>query len=325
MLSFVDSCDGFYKYLLNERNLSPRTINTYKEGLDKFECFLKEKGIENIESISSELIRSYIAWLRVAGKSPSSVNTWLAAIKSLYKYLQVKNLVLDDPTLSIGSLKKNKRLPEFFSNDQMSFLLDQPSDEGQISNSLLNSFLSLRDSAMIELMYSSGLRVSEVVSLDLSRVYIDARQVKVIGKGNKERIVPFGIPALKALQEYLKVRALYALDDEEAVFINQTGTRTTTRNVEMRMKVYAKTHNFGKNIYPHKLRHSFATAMVSNSHNVRAVQELLGHERLSTTQIYSHTDIAALARIYEQAHPRDKMEQRQNLINKADSFDDFSQ
>lgn len=324
MLTFIDACNQFYSYMLNERCLSEKTINTYKEGLSKFEQFLIEKSFNLVSDITSDLIRMFIAELRKKGKSASSVNTWLAAIKSLFRFLLKKSLINDDPTLSIGSLKKNKRLPSFFTDDQMSFLLNQKASEEQKENPLLNQFLSLRDKAMVELMYSSGLRVSEVVMLDLNRIYLESRQLKVIGKGNKERIVPFGKPALDAIVEYLKIRSLFADENEQSVFINQYGNRTTVRNIEMRLKVYAKTHGFNKEIHPHKLRHSFATVMVNNSHNVRVVQELLGHERLSTTQIYSHTDISSLSRIYELAHPRDKMEKRQSDINKRDLSNDLS-
>ncbi|MGN1356505.1 MAG: tyrosine recombinase XerC [Succinivibrionaceae bacterium] len=324
MMGFSEACERFTSYLRNERNLSSHTVSTYRFGLDKFREFITDQGITGVSEISSDIIRSFVSFYRSKGIASASINVWLAAIKSLFRFLQLKSLTVNDPTLAVGSLKKNKRLPSYFSDDQMSFMLDQPATEGLANSTELDNFMSVRDKAMIELMYSSGLRVSELVSLDLDRVYLDARQVKVVGKGSKERIVPMGIPALKALNAYLDIRNNWARADETALFVSKYGTRTTSRNVEMRLKIYARTHSVGVDIYPHKLRHSFATAMVSSSHNVRAVQELLGHERLSTTQIYSHTDIAALARVYEQAHPRDRMEQHQTLLRKTETSDDLS-
>ncbi len=316
---FQDACEKFYASLVNERQLSPRTVATYRSGLGIFANFLSHSNIIQVEEISTMIIRQFIMTMSQAGKSANSIDTWLAAIRSLYRYLLKKDLIVEDPTIPIASLKVGKRLPSFFKDDQMNFLLDQQTTEGTCNNAEQDLFVSTRDKAILELLYSSGLRVSELVGLDLNRIYLDDMMVKVLGKGRKERIVPLGAAAKVAIEQYLSLRSRYASSTEQALFVNLKGTRTTARNVALRLKIYAQTHNFGERIHPHKLRHSFATVMVSNSQNVRAVQEMLGHEKLSTTQIYSHSDIVALSKVYHHTHPRDLMAKHDLLNGKPKS------
>lgn len=319
MITLSEASEKFFTYLSSERHLSDRTVDTYRTGLRVFGTFLSDSlNITEIEKISTAHIRLFIVEMNRQGKKPSSVDTWLSSVKSLYRFLTFKQIVTDDPSLAVSRLKIPDRLPSFFKDDQMSFLLDQTSTEGTVKNEQEDLFLSKRDRAMLELLYSSGLRVSELVGLDLNRVFLDDLTVKVLGKGRKERIVPMGEVAAAAIEEYLKLRELYAATDENALFINVQGRRTTARNVAMRLRVYAETHGFSGRIHPHKMRHSFATVMVSNSKDVRAVQEMLGHEKLSTTQIYTHSDITSLCRIYRTAHPRDAMSKRNSPVSELE-------
>ncbi len=309
MTSLSEASERYFTYLLSERHLSPNTVNTYRESLSVFGGFLSEHlNITEIEKISPVHIRSFVMEMNRLKKAPASVNTWLSAVRGLYRFLILKEIVRDDPTVAVNGLKVPSRLPSYFRDDQMSFILDQTTTEGTALTPQEDLFVSRRDKAILELLYSSGLRVSELVGLDLDRVFLDDLTVRVLGKGRKERVVPLGERAAEAIEEYLEVRKIYAGSNEQALFINVRGGRTTARNVALRIKNYAATHGFSAHIHPHKLRHSFATVMVSNSKDVRAVQEMLGHEKLSTTQIYAHADIASLSRIYRSAHPRDKME-----------------
>ena len=308
MPALAECCERFLAYLENERRLSPRTVDTYRSGLKCFADFLKERhGIADAESITNRHIRLFVAEQNTLGKKPSSIDTWLSSVKSLFRFLVIKKLVTDNPALAVGGLKIPKRVPSFFREDQMNFLLDQPADEGTALTPEDDAFVSARDKAMLELLYSSGLRVSELTGLDLDRYYPDDLTVRVLGKGGKERIVPVGEAAACAIAEYLPLRSGYASSGENALFVSRQGGRITRRNVAMRLKNSVSTHSIGEKIHPHKLRHSFATAMVSNSHDVRAVQEMLGHGKLSTTQHYTHMDMNTLVQVYRSAHPRDSM------------------
>jgi site-specific recombinase XerD len=316
MTSYNECCEKFLNYVDIERRLSKCTYNTYRKALKAFGDYLSQNNINQIEQIKSSSIQYFIMKLKHDNKEVNSINVHISTIKSLYKYLILENVVNLDPTISIQTLRRHKKLPGFFKTDEMDFLLDQPSLERDTKHEYRDQFVSLRDKAIIELLYATGIRVSELVGMDLDRYYPEERAIKVIGKGNKERIVPIGEIAVQAISEYIEFRNQIAKAGEKALFVNDQGTRTTTRNVSYRLKIYAETHDFKNRIHPHKLRHTFATVMLQNSHNIRAVQELLGHAQLTSTQIYTHTDILSLSKEYDRTHPRDRIEQKIKSRNK---------
>lgn len=302
--------DKFLHYVEIERNLSKATATTYRKALAKFEEFLQKRNVENIADITVHDLEYFIMDLKLNKLEVTSINVHISTIKSLYKYLIVKNFVQNDPSLEIQTLKRKKRLPNYFNADEMDFLLDQDAREQDTNHEERDLFVSTRDKAIVELLYATGIRVAELVGLDLNRYYPSERLIRVFGKGGKERIIPVGEMAIKAITEYLDYRKLYAKEDEQALFINERGTRTTTRNVSYRLKTYATTHDFKTYIHPHKLRHTFATIMLQNTHNIRAVQDFLGHAQLTSTQIYTHTDLITLTKEYDRAHPRDRIEEK---------------
>ena len=309
-MTYIECCELFLKYMDVERRLSKCTSSTYNKALRVFGDYLAQQGIDVIESVTSSTIQYFIMKLKKDGKEIASINLHISAIKSLYKFLILKDYVRKDPTVSIQSLRKRKKLPGYFKTDELEFLLNQKPQERDTNHEERDQFVSVRDKAIIELFYATGIRVAELVGLDLDRYYPDEGTIRVIGKGNKERIVPIGEIALNSISEYMVFRNKMAAPNEHALFINERGGRTSVRNVSYRLKIYAQTHDFNSHIHPHKLRHSFATVMLQNSHNIRAVQELLGHSQLTSTQIYTHTDILTLSKEYDRTHPRDRIEKK---------------
>lgn len=219
----------------------------------------------------------------------------LSALRQFLQYLVKQEQLKANPAVGISAPKPPKRLPKNIDNEQIQLLLANDSQEP----------IDIRDRAMLELMYSSGLRLSELQSLDLNSINLHSRELRVIGKGNKERILPFGRYASQAIQQWLKVRMLFNPKDE-ALFVSQLGNRISHRSIEKRFEIWGLRQGLNSHVHPHKLRHSFATHMLENSSDLRAVQELLGHSNLSTTQIYTHLDFQHLAQVYDAAHPRAK-------------------
>lgn len=308
MNNYSEICKSFLDYIINERRLSKRTYDTYRKALKGFGFYLSKQNIITIEGIQTSTIQYYIMELKQAQKEVNSINVFISTIKSMFKFMLIKGIVVEDPSVSIQCLKRKKRLPSYFNEDEMEYLLNQKNFEKDTGYQSRVLFVSSRDKAMLELLYATGIRVSELVGIDLLSYDSIEGCVKVLGKGNKERIVPVGEAAIVAIAEYLEHRKKFASPQEVALFVNEKGFRTTSRNVAMRLKIYAQTHDFKQYIHPHKIRHTFATTMLKNSHDLRAVQELLGHAQLSSTQIYTHTDIVTLTKEYDKAHPRDLIE-----------------
>ena len=311
MLGLEEAFDRFCTYMRAERGLSPRTEKTYRSALEIFAAYLAELGVDCAEQVTMTHVRGFVMSQNRAGLAPGTTDTRLAAVRSFFRFLCLKELVQADPAMTVPGLKIGQRLPSFFREEQMTFMLDQKIRCGHGENGghgpEEDIFLAYRDQAIMELFYSSGLRLSELTDLDLDRVYTEDKTVRVTGKGSKERIVPLGEAALKAVQEYLPLRNARTPAQETALFVSRTGARLTPRNVELRLKRYAAARGVTERMHPHKLRHSFATVMVNNSGDVRAVQKMLGHEKLSTTQLYTHADLASIARSYHRFHPRDRM------------------
>jgi len=288
--------DDFLAYLQHERRVSPHTLKNYRRDLGKLEEFCRRHVISDWNELRDHHIRTFAARLRRDGLAGSSMQRTLSAIRSFYTYLQREGLSKINPAATVSAPKQKRRLPDVLDVDQVARLLDIKPDDP----------LSLRDWAMMELMYSSGLRLSELVTLDINHIDLADHTVRITGKGAKTRIAPIGRFALEALQQWLKTRAGLAATDETALFVNRNGKRLSQRSIQERMRQWAIKQGIDKHVHPHMLRHSFASHLLESSGDLRAVQELLGHSDISTTQIYTHVDFQHLAGVYDKAHPRAK-------------------
>lgn len=285
----------YYNYLRIERQLSPYTLINYQRQLEKIVVILQQNDIQSWQQVTPSVVRFVLAQSRKEGLHERSLALRLSALRQFLNYLVVQGELKVNSAVGISAPKQSKYLPKNMDMEQVQQLLTNESKEP----------IDLRDKAMMELMYSSGLRLSELQSLNLNSINIRSREVRVIGKGNKERILPFGRYASQAIQQWLKVRLLFNPKDE-ALFVSQLGNRISHRSIQKRMETWGIRQGLNRHLNPHKLRHSFATHMLENSSDLRAVQELLGHSNLSTTQIYTHLDFQHLAQVYDKAHPRAK-------------------
>lgn len=287
--------DEFINHLHSARGYSKHTCSSYQRQLNIVTQALQEQGFNDWATLSSRAIESMlISWRRQEIGIPT-IQQRLAALRSFCDYLIRIEILQNNPARSVRAPKPGKRLPKNMDVDGIAHLLDEaPTD-----------LLGIRDRAMFELIYSSGLRVSELVSVNVDDLN-SQRELRVTGKGNKTRIVPYGKEAAKWLDAWLKVRRSLptAPSAENALFIGQRGSRLSTRSVQLRLKQWAQKRGIADQVYPHKLRHSFASHMLESSGDLRAVQELLGHANLSTTQVYTHLDFQHLASVYDSAHPR---------------------
>ena len=286
--------DKFIRHLAYERRLSDLTCKHYRRDIGALADWCDKTGIETWAELDDERIRSFSAAAFRKGLSPKSIQRRLSAARSFFRYLLREKHVLKNPVHSVSAPKAGKRLPENLDADRMARLLDIKGDGPLVA----------RDRAMLELLYSSGLRLSELTGLNLGDVDVADGTVTVTGKGSKERIVPVGKFALQALRTWLKERPALADVDERAIFVSQRGNRISPRSVQARVEHWARRQGIDTRVYPHLFRHSFATHLLESSHDLRGVQELLGHANISTTQVYTHLDFQHLAQIYDQTHPR---------------------
>ena len=286
--------ERFIRHLEFERRLSPQTCKNYRRDLVALGAYAGQKGYASWADLDSEDFRSYSAACFRKGLSARSIQRRLSAARTFYRYLIREQHVDRNPVADVSAPRGKKRLPGNLDADRMARLLDIQG-EGPLVD---------RDRAILELLYSSGLRLSELTNLDLGDVDLHDATVRVTGKGSKDRIVPVGRKALAALRTWLTVRGTLADVDEKAMFISNRGTRLSPRSVQARVKHWAKRQGIDAKVYPHLFRHSFATHLLESSHDLRGVQELLGHANISTTQVYTHLDFQHLAQIYDQTHPR---------------------
>jgi integrase/recombinase XerC len=288
--------EQFLTYLRDVRQLSPHTISNYGRDLASLLDWCGQQKIGNAAEVSTGDIRQYASQLHRNGLAGSSIQRRLSAIRSFYNHLarQRKGGVEHNPANGIQAPKQARRLPKTLDVDQVSRFLQPES----------NDPLELRDLAMAELFYSSGLRLSELASLNLDDIDVRSALVTVVGKGSKARTVPVGSAALTAIAAWRKQRC--APNGELALFTSKHGKRISVRNIQARLKILGRRSGMPQDIHPHMLRHSFASHMLESSGDLRAVQELLGHSNISTTQIYTHLDFQHLAKVYDKAHPRAK-------------------
>jgi len=295
-----DWIDRFARHLQFERRLSELTCKSYRRDLESFRRWCAEAGIERWRDVDSEHVRNFSASCYRKGLSPRSIQRQLSALRTFFRYMSRAKQLKNHPVQAVRPPKSGKRLPGNLDADRMARLLDLPGDDPIVA----------RDRAILELLYSSGLRLAELTGLNLGDIDIADATVRVTGKGNKERILPVGRLALDALRSWFKVRASLADPSEQAVFVSSRGRRISGRSVQARVDHWAKRQGIDMRVYPHLLRHSFATHLLESSHDLRGVQELLGHANISTTQVYTHLDFQHLAQIYDRTHPRARLKDK---------------
>ena len=288
----------FLDYLSYERNVSINTVGAYRNDLESFTTFLcndyltMARDLIDLRRVDHLTIRAYLAHLARRKLRRSSIARHLSALRSFFKYLMREELVEANPARGVATPKREKHLPSVLQTSDVAVLLEAPD---------LSTPLGIRDRAWLELLYASGLRISELVGIDIDDLQVRARLVKVRGKGAKERIVPFGTKAQEAIRAYLQVRNA---PEQDALFVNYHGERITTRSVRRLFNGYVRDASLRAGVSPHTLRHSFATHLLNAGADLRAIQELLGHASLSTTQKYTHLNDWQLIEVYKKAHPR---------------------
>lgn len=284
----------FTKYLGTERNYSAHTLRAYKRDLAEFRDFLNSAGsAQDLNNIADSDLRRFIGLLNKKN-SKSTIERKLASLRAFFDYMQKEKIIKANPAKLIPSPKKEKKLPVFLSVDEMFKLIDQH---------LHGGVRGFRDKAVLELMYSSGIRVGELVNLTLDNLDIENKELKLLGKGSKERIVPVGQKAIKSLLDYLEKRELLK-PRTDYIFINNRGTKISERSIGRIVKKFAQAASLNKNVSPHALRHSFATHLLGSGADLRAIQDMLGHSSLSVTQKYTHTSIERIMNVYDKTHPR---------------------
>ncbi len=285
--------NAYLDHLRYERQLSVHTLDGYRRDLARLQDWCQQQALPDWSALTPEQVRQLLARLRARGLSGRSLGRLLSAIRGFYDWLIREEHCRHDPTTGLRPPKSERRLPGLLDADRAMQLLDTPAGD---------SFICVRDQAMLELFYSSGLRLSELVGLDLARLDLPAGLVQVEGKGGRARVLPVGRKAREALQAWLALRP-QGRPVDDALFISRQGRRLTPRAVQLRVRQQG-IRTLGQHLHPHMLRHSFASHLLESSQDLRAVQELLGHADISTTQIYTHLDFQQLARTYDQAHPR---------------------
>ncbi|EGQ9574829.1 tyrosine recombinase XerC [Vibrio alginolyticus] len=286
--------ERFYEFLRSEKGLSLHTQRNYKQQLETMAQHLAEMGLKDWSQVDASWVRQLAGKGMREGMKASSLATRLSSLRSFFDFLILRGEMSANPAKGVSAPRKKRPLPKNLDVDEVSQLLEVNEDDP----------LAVRDRAMMELMYGAGLRLAELVGVDVRDVQLRSGELRVIGKGDKERKVPFSGMATEWVGKWLRVRGDLAAPGEPALFVSKLGTRISHRSVQKRMAEWGQKQSVASHISPHKLRHSFATHMLESSNNLRAVQELLGHENISTTQIYTHLDFQHLAQAYDQAHPR---------------------
>jgi integrase/recombinase XerC len=291
----------FFDYLRNERRLSPRTLDAYRHDLAALVGFCSDHGIAAWSDLDAHRVRAFVAARHRAGLSGRSLQRQLSSIRALYRYLLREGVADHDPAADVRAPRSGRRLPTTLDVEQV----------GRLVGFTGTAPLDRRDRALFELCYSSGLRLAELVGLDLPDLDLRDATVRVTGKGAKSRVVPVGRCAVAALEAWLAVRGELAGADQRALFVSQGGRRLAPRSVQARLRARALGQGLERTVHPHMLRHSFASHLLESSGDLRAIQELLGHADIATTQVYTHLDYQHLAKVYDAAHPRARKKGRE--------------
>ena len=287
--------NNYIAYLQAERNVSPYTVRNYTNDLLEFFGFLQAKGVDSLNKVDRHTLRGYLSYLMKQGVAKASIARKLSAIRSFYRYLMREEVISASPAATTVSPKLDRRLPSFLTIEEAKQIVEAPD---------LSQPQGQRDRAMLELLYASGIRVSELVSLNTDQVNLNTNEIRVWGKGSKERVALIGKPAAEALSTYLKQgrpRLLGKKRSNNALFVSRYGERLLARRVQKILGKYART--IEKRVYPHMLRHTFATHLLDGGADLRVVQELLGHAQLTSTQIYTHVTRSQMKKVYLAAHP----------------------
>jgi integrase/recombinase XerC len=291
----------FFAELKIERRVSPHTLKSYRRDIEQLVRFCQDKAIRHWRDVQQSHIRSHIAQRHRQGVNSTSLHRELSAIRSFYRFQLKKQLTDSNPAQHVQAPKQRRKLPKTLDVDQVTGLLEAGA----------SSILEIRDVAMFELFYSSGLRLNELASLDLSDLDLpDHALVVRAGKGGKSRLLPIGSHAVQAIRQWMPHRNKLACAKESALFVSVQGARLNPRSIQLRLTQWCRKKGITTHIHPHMLRHSFASHLLESSQDLRAVQELLGHSNISTTQIYTHLDFQHLAEIYDKAHPRAKIKSK---------------
>lgn len=288
--------ERFYEYLRSEKGLSLHTQRNYKQQLETMANHLAQMGLKEWQQVDAGWVRQLASKGMREGMKASSLATRLSSLRSFFDFLMLRGEMTANPAKGVSAPRKKRPLPKNLDVDEVNQLLEVNEDDP----------LAVRDRAMMELMYGAGLRLAELVSINVKDISLSSGEIRVVGKGDKERKVPFTGMAAEWVAKWLKLRPSLSDSGEPALFVSKLGVRISHRNVQKRMAEWGQKQGTASHVSPHKLRHSFATHMLESSNNLRAVQELLGHENISTTQIYTHLDFQHLAEVYDQAHPRAK-------------------
>ncbi len=295
-LDYLQLKESFLVYLKSEKNYSDNTVSSYRFDLDSFFGYASEHKLQVDQTDS---IQNYIFHLKRSGYKSKTISRHLSSIRRFFHYLIKKRLLASNPCISLPLPKAEKRLPHIFTATETERLFSFKVDE--------NDFIEVRDLAIFDLIYSCGLRVSECANIKLSDIELNSNKITITGKGDKQRIVFFGVKTRHNIETWLKLRNSYDnINKTSILFISKQKKPISVRTIQNRLKLFCKQRGIYKNAYPHMLRHSFATDMLQASKNLRAVQELLGHKNISTTQIYTHLDFDYLFDEYSQFHPRAK-------------------
>ncbi|MEX0431444.1 tyrosine recombinase XerC [Spiribacter insolitus] len=297
--------DTYLAHLRDERRLSALTCRHYRRDLEAFGDFLTDTDIPDWRAVSSAHVRAWISAGHRRGLSPRSLQRQLSAVRGFYRYLQREGLAQSDPSADIRAPRERRSLPRTLDVDAITHLLDAPDAPMPRNDPLVE-----RDHAIFELIYGSGLRLAEVAALDISDAAGQPRELRVLGKGARTRIVPVGRKAREALARWLAVRDELAVSGESALFVSRRGGRLSHRAIQTRLAELARAQGMDQPVHPHMLRHAFATHLLESSGDLRAVQELLGHADIGTTQIYTHLDFQHLAEVYDRAHPRARRQRK---------------
>ena len=295
-MSIEEDLKAFFSYLESERRYSPHTVAAYGRDLAAFMAFARAQGLDAWNRFDDQHVRAFVASQHRKGLSGVSLQRQLSAVRTLFNHLCRHGRADINPAHGVPAPRAPRRLPETLSVDQLESLLAFPGDD----------VLACRDRAVLELFYGCGLRLSELTGLDLGDIDWQQATVTVTGKGRKQRRVPFGAKAEQALKRWLQHRSIAADHQQRALFISRNGGRISNSSIQKRIKKRAQQQGVRVSLHPHMLRHSFASHMLESSSDLRAVQELLGHANLSTTQIYTHLDFQHLAGVYDKAHPRSR-------------------
>ncbi len=293
-MPFAEQLAAFYIYIRSERQLSIHTQTSYARDLEKFQIFCASKSIKELHMLGVNHIRMAVAQLHREGLGGKSLQRWLSSLRSFFQFCIRRGWLKNNIADGITAPKSPKALPKVLDADQAAQFVQVEGDD----------FINKRDRALVELIYSSGLRLAEAVSLNINDIDWGDAMLTVTGKGRKTRTLPVGSHALTALKDWLEARKLYTQNDEPALFTTQRGQRISHRAVQMRLQQLSIKQGMDNPVHPHMLRHSFASHMLESSGDLRLVQELLGHANISTTQVYTHLDFQHLAKVYDKAHPR---------------------